>query len=137
MNPGNDLQKPAPEKAEDFFLQFQDGFLGIQYLKFVLLQVLGYVPLSVYQSLFARIMGRYLFLMGLGDLYVVTEDPIVADFEVRYSCYLPFTSFYPGNPFLAVVADRPELIQLLVVAFADNSSILESRRRRIDQKPKR
>ena len=75
--------------------------------------------------------------MASRDLDVVSEDPVVADLEVRYARYLPFLGFYPGNPFLAAAADRSELIEFLAVALANNPTVLETRGRGHPPEPSR
>ena len=62
-------------------------------------------------------------LLGLADLEVVAEDPVVADLERRDAGRLALPGFERRNVALAVPCQRPEPVQLVVDASGDHAAL--------------
>jgi len=129
LYPRNHLQQLGPEEIEDLLFKFHDSFLCVEHFEFVFLQIFGDVPFSVDQCLLPGVMRRDLVLMRFADLNVITEDPVVPDFEPWYACLFPFPGLDPCYPFLAGNTDGSQLVEFFPVTDSYRASVLQARRR--------
>ena len=66
---------------------------------------------------------------GFGNLYVIAENAIVADFQCLYPGALALVFFYPRDPGFAVCHHVVKLVRGGVAAALDNSAFLQKRAR--------
>ena len=70
----------------------------------------------------------------MGDLDVVAEDLVEADLEAGDAGPADLLGLEPGDPRLAALRDSTQLVELGVVAGADQAPFLEGQRRVVDQR---
>ena len=70
---------------------------------FQILQFLCDEPLAVYQGLFADVGFRHLLLKGIGDLNIVAEHLVIADFQGADAGFFLLLRLHLGQEALAAV----------------------------------
>ena len=105
-----------------------------QHLLLVLLQLGRDVALGVLERLLADVVGRDLAsAVGVGDLDVVAEDLVEADLQAGDAGAADLLGLEAGDPLLAAAGDLAQLVELGVVAVADQAAFLGGQRRVVDQ----
>ena len=85
---------------KQFVLELLARVVGRQDLLLVLLELRSDVPLAVLESLFPNIIRWDSIPVGIGDLYVITEDRGVTDLQTRDPRRLGLIGLVTRNPFL-------------------------------------
>ena len=106
-------------------LQFNDLFFGSQYLGFVLLEFRGDIALGVGQGLATLVVVGDLVDVAFGDFEIITEDSIVADFQIGDAGAFPLTLLQLDDPPLPFTGYRSQLVQLGMIAVPDQSTLAE------------
>ncbi len=106
------------EGREELVFQLAGAVLGAEDLVLVLLELGRDVALGVLDRLLADVVGRDLAPLGLGvrDLDVVAEDLVEPDLEARDPGAADLLGLELGDPRLAALGDRPQLVELGMVA---------------------
>jgi hypothetical protein len=99
--------------------------LSPQDLLLMFLQGGGDIPLAIHKRLLPYVVGRNQMNVRLGDLEVVTEDPIVSDLQVRDLGLALFRGRQFRDPGLAVARQDKQFIEPLVVTFPNKASLLQ------------
>ena len=92
--------------------------------------------LGVLDGLLADVVGRDLravAALGVGDLDVVAEDLVEADLEAGDPGPADLVGLVPGDPGLAAPGQVALLVEVGVVAVADQAAFLEGERRVVDE----
>ena len=71
--------------------------------------------------------------MGVGDLDVVAEDLVEADLEAVDPGPADLLGLVLGDPRLAAPGDLAQLVEVGVIAVADQAAFLDGQRRVVDQ----
>ena len=116
------------QHAEQLLLAREGFVLGAENLLFLQLEGLGHVPLAAHGGLLADVVGGDVGEVGLGDLEVVAEDRIVADFEGRNTGSLNFLLLQRGNPILTGGGRLAEFIQFRRVSGLDHAAVVDCQR---------
>ena len=106
-------------------------FVGAENLAFHFLQLRRVETFAGGDGLFANIIDGDFGEVGLGDLDVVTEHGIVADFERGDAGALDFFLLERGDPTFAVGGGAAKFVQLGAVAGLDETAVLRRERRRV------
>src|SRR5262245_59171887 len=72
--------------------------------------------------------------MRVGDFDVVTEDAIEADLEAGTTGAGDFVRLESCDPLLAAAIDAAKLVELGVIAFADDAALADRERRGLDER---
>ncbi|OPZ97911.1 MAG: hypothetical protein BWY71_01435 [Planctomycetes bacterium ADurb.Bin412] len=109
--------------AEQLLLPPFAPLLGCQRLRLVLLQFISDVPLGVLDCLLPHEIGWHPLPVHMRDLHIIAEhliEPHLQRIDTRLLDELPLILRQPG---LAVPADTPQPVHLLVEAFANHAAI--------------
>jgi hypothetical protein len=100
----------ATHARKEFELQRVDALLRAQQNRLLLLEFGRDEAFGVRQRLLADVVGGHFVQVRLGDLQVVAEDGVVADFEAGDARALSLFGFQLGDPLLAVGAHLAQAV---------------------------
>ena len=126
------LTADLPEEAG---LQLRDALPGVQNQRLVFLELRREEALAADQRLLADVVRGHLRQVGVGDLDVVAEDPVVADLERLYARPLPFLGFQVGQVLPCVVGRRAQVVQFLRESLPDDIAFARPGRGFVDDCP--
>ena len=92
---------------------------------FDFLQLRGDEALAIDHRLLADVIGRHAREIGLGDFDEVAEHLVEANFQGADAGALDFLRLKGRNPLFAVVGGGAKLIQLFMIALADEAAFLD------------
>ncbi len=104
-------------------LDFEDALVGGEDFALVFLQLRTSEALGVDEGLLALVVAGREMQVRFGDLDVVPEDLVEADFERSDIGALPLALFHRGDDLLAVLAEIAQLVEFGVKAAADDAGI--------------
>ena len=103
--------------------------MGAQDAVLQVFQLLGNVAFPVGQRLFANVVLGYLIFIGVGDLDVIAEHPIVAGFQLGNAGALLLPGLHRGDKLFAAVHIPLDLVQLGVVPLPDDAPFSDGKGR--------
>ena len=124
---------PVAQGREQLVFELEGALLGPGDLVLVFLELGGDVALGVLDGLLADVVAGDAPALGLGlgvrDLDVVAEDLVVSDLEALDSGPANLVGLKLGDPRLTPLGVRTQLVELRVVAVADQAAFLDGQRR--------
>ena len=111
------------ERSEELGLADRHPLLGAEHARFVLLELGRDVALGGGQRLAPLVVGGDPGGVGVGDLEVVAEDLVEPDLERGDAGAVPLALLERGDVLVAAVAERAQLVELAVVAVANDAAI--------------
>src|SRR5260370_10927478 len=93
-------------------LNFEDALIGSEYFALVFLQLCTSEALGVDEGLLALVVAGREMQVRLGDLDVVAENLVEADFERSDVGALALALFHRGDDLLAVLAEIAQLVEV-------------------------
>ncbi len=100
------------QRLEDLQLPLENPLVGAEHFFFVLLERRRDEPLAAGDRLLAVVVGRHRVQIRLGDLDVVAEHAVVADFQRRDAGPRAFPLFHLGDDLFARAADAAQIVEL-------------------------
>ncbi|OPZ91349.1 MAG: hypothetical protein BWY73_01116 [candidate division TA06 bacterium ADurb.Bin417] len=117
------LQDPFAQSGQEFRLQGQDPFLGVQQAFLEFLELRGDEAFGVDQGLLAQVILGHQVQIGFAYLQVIAEDPVVADLEGIDAGTLDFLGLEAAQALPAVTLQVPQPVQFRVVAAPDQAPL--------------
>src|SRR5580704_13858338 len=108
---------------ENLALDLENALVRRENLALILFQFGRSEPFSVYQGLFALVVGGCEMEIGLRNLHVVPKDLIKANLQRCDAGALALAVFHRGDNLFAVLAEVAKLIEFAVITAADDSGI--------------
>ena len=113
---------------KELVFQGEHPFLAGENLDFKFLQLRRNIAFGIDQGLFAHVIVRHRFRIGVGNFEIVTEDLRIADFHLNARLFLfPFFHFLEEG--VAVGSNGTDFIEIGVKAVADNAAIADDQAR--------
>ena len=119
------LRHPFAERQHQLLIEpvlddLDTLFRGL-YLLFVLLELVGYIAFGIDECLLADPLRRYLFLVGVTHLEVVSEDIVIADLQAGDARALYLALLDLQQVLLAVCLDSAQFVELCVHTSCDDA----------------
>ena len=115
--------------AKEAFFHRKYLLLCSENLLLVFLQLLSDVSFCLCQRLLSNPVGRYLVLVCIADLQIVSENIIITYLQTADARLLHLTLLYAHQVVLAVSGDRPQLVQLAIHSVTNDISLANLLRR--------
>ena len=125
---------PAHRLGQQLQLAGQGALAGAQHDALLLLEPRGDVALGADQRLLAQVVGWHRLPVGVGDLEVVAEDPVVTDLERADAGALPLLPLQPGDEVAGLGGGAVQPVQLGVGPVADEATLPRGRGRVVDER---
>src|SRR5258707_224413 len=116
---------------EKLAFDFGDTLVGGEDFAFVFFQLGRGKTFGVDEGLFAFVVGGSEMEIGFGNLHVVAENGVEADFERIDAGAFAFALFHGGDDLFGVLAEIAKLVEVGVKARADDTGVRRERRRLI------
>ncbi len=124
-------QQGIEQLLVEAFLQRQRLGLGGEYLVLVLLQLIDDVALVVFQRLATDVVGRHQMAVGTAHLDIEAVHLVVTHLEGIDAGQQPLALLDAGQAGGGAVGQIPQLVQLGVEPFADDTAIANEHRRHL------
>ena len=108
---------------EEGALQLLHALLGVEEHGLVLLELRGDEPLPANQCLTPGVIVWDMSEIGVADLYVVAEDPVVAHLQRPDAGAVTLGALQAGDVPASVSGNAPQLVQLRGEALPDDSAL--------------
>ena len=115
--------------GEQLIFQRHHPLGGRQDLMFQILQFLCDEPLAVYQGLLADVGFRHLLLKGIGDLNIVAEHLVIADFQGADAGFFLLLGLHLRHNALAAFQDVPQAVHFFIEAIPDDAAFPDGKGR--------
>ena len=122
LDPWHLLGEAFAQFAEQLRLDLGDAGLGIEHLRFPLLELRSDEPLRVREGLFALVSFGNAGEVRSGDFDVVTEHLVEPDLQAVDTGALPLFGLQSGDPVDGPVAHFPQFVQPAIVPGPDHPS---------------
>ena len=120
---------PAADLDKEFAFKRLAALVGVENLRFELLQLRRREPLGVHERLLALVIGGNERKVRLRDLEVIAENVVEAHFERGDAGARALAGFDPGDQLLRRTAERAQLVERGVKALANQIAFAERRGR--------
>ena len=122
----------SPDFLKKVVFDLDNPVFGTQHLFFIFFKSRSYVAFGIGQGLLALVIFRHTVQLGSGHFDVISEDPVVANLEIRDPGFFLLLLLQSGDPTLTFPADAAQLIQLAVVTLPDQTAFTQNKRRVVD-----